>query len=361
MEMEKVVEELVHAAVTHDSTDIHLVPHPHAYAVQFRSLGQLIPHAEFSVREGERLISHIKFMASMDIGEKRRPQSGSFLLELSGFMMSLRISTLPTALSKESLVLRLLPQKGFLDMLKLSLFPGSAHKLLALLSHSHGLMILTGPTGSGKTTTLYSLIQHSASIHGRHVITLEDPVEKQNDQWLQVQVNEKAGLTYAAGLKAILRHDPDVIMVGEIRDEETARIAVRAALTGHLVLTTLHTRDAKGAVFRLLELGMKWHEIQQSLVAVTAQRLVNIVCPFCAGECTGICRDKRNRTQATVYEILSGSNLQAVLNEARGESSTCYYPLLKDLLRKGVALGYLSQKEYDRWIFEEEENEEASR
>ncbi|KMY54750.1 competence protein ComG [Bacillus sp. FJAT-27231] len=361
MMVEKAVEELLQEALTLNSTDIHFIPRTHSYAVQIRSQGQLIPHRQFSLREGERLISHFKFMASMDIGEKRKPQSGSFQLEVSSFLISLRISTLPTALSKESLVIRLLPQQGVPDLLQLSLFPSSAKKLLALLSHSHGLIIFTGPTGSGKTTTLYSLIQHSASQHGRNVITLEDPVEKQNDQWLQVQVNEKAGVTYSTGLKAILRHDPDVIMVGEIRDEETARIAIRASLTGHLVLTTLHTRDAKGAIFRLLEFGLKWHEIQQTLIGVTAQRLVNLLCPKCGADCSPHCPVKKQRRQATVYEILSGTDLQAVLNEAKGEASQYHYPLLKHLLRKGIALGYLSQTEYDRWVFEEEKSRKISR
>lgn len=361
MIVEKVVEEILSEALVLDSTDIHFIPRQHGYVVQFRSSGQLVPHTEFSLREGERLISHVKFMASMDIGEKRKPQSGSFQLELSGFVVSLRISTLPTALAKESLVIRLLPQQAVLDMFQLSLFPNSAQKLLALLSHSHGLIIFTGPTGSGKTTTLYSLIQHSANQHQRNVITLEDPVEKQNDRWLQVQVNEKAGVTYPTGLKAILRHDPDVIMVGEVRDEETARIAIRAALTGHLVLTTLHTKDAKGAVFRLLEFGLKWHEIQQTLVAVTAQRLVNLTCPQCGAVCSPDCRSGNRRKQATVYEILSGTNLQEVLKEAKGEGGDYQYPLLKDVLRKGIALGYLSQEEYHRWVFEEEKGDEVPR
>lgn len=356
------MDQLLQEALSLHSTDIHFIPRKHGYAVQFRSLGDLHPQTEFSLKEGERLISHFKFMASMDIGEKRRPQSGSFDLNMSGYSLSLRISTLPTALSKESLVIRILPQQTVPDLHQLSLFSNSAKKLLALLSHSHGLILFTGPTGSGKTTTLYSLIQHSADRLGRNVITLEDPVEKQNDAWLQVQVNEKAGVTYSAGLKAILRHDPDVIMVGEIRDEETAAIALRASLTGHLVLTTLHTKDAKGAVFRLLEFGLKWHEIEQTLVAVSAQRLVSIICPVCKEtDCSVDHHSAFKSKQATVYEILSGKDLQAVLKEAKGEQSDYHYPLLKDLLRKGIALGYLSQKEYDRWIFEEKKGREVSR
>lgn len=355
--IEETVEELLGTALSLQATDIHFIPRKHSYTIHMRSKGRLAPHGELSVREGERLISHFKFMSSLDIGEKRKPQSGSFHFDHSNLSLSLRISTLPTVLSRESLVMRLLPQQNILDLSQLSLFPDSLQKLLSLVSHAHGLIIFTGPTGSGKTTTLYSLIQHSVKELGRNVITLEDPVERNHDEWLQIQVNEKAGITYSTGLKAILRHDPDVIMVGEIRDEETARMAIRASLTGHLVLTTMHTRDAKGAVFRLLEFGLQWHEIQQTLIGVTAQRLVTILCPSCGEHGSVYCPCNRERRQAAVYEVLQGSSLQAVLKEAKGEDSTASYPLLKHALRKGIALGYLSQTEYDRWVLEEEKSE----
>ncbi|HZG73307.1 MAG TPA: competence type IV pilus ATPase ComGA [Chondromyces sp.] len=361
MSIEKVVEQLLDEAIKANSSDVHFIPRKHSYLIQLRTYGRLVPHTEFSLKDAERLISHFKFMASMDIGEKRKPQSGSFELNVKERTVSLRISTLPTALSKESLVIRILPQQTVFDLPQLSLFPHSARKLLALLTHSHGLMIFTGPTGSGKTTTLYSLVQHCVSELNRNVITLEDPVERQHDEWLQVQVNEKAGVTYSTGLKAILRHDPDVIMVGEIRDVETAKVAVRAAMTGHLVLTTLHTRDAKGAVFRLLEFGLQWHEIQQTLIGITAQRLINLACPTCGDSCSPYCTSRLKKKQATVYEILSGAQLQEVLKEVKGEESDYHYPLLKDLLRKGVALGYLSKSEFARWVFEEEKAKQVSR
>ncbi|MDQ0213859.1 competence protein ComGA [Oikeobacillus pervagus] len=354
MSIEKLVSKIIQEAVSLESTDIHLVPRKYGYLVQLRVLGKLTEHSTLSVKEAERLISHLKFMSSLDISEKRKPQSGSFQLDVNGIYTSLRVSTLPTAISKESLVIRILPQEIVLELPNLSLFQHSAHTLLAFLKHSHGLIIFTGPTGSGKTTTLYSLVQHSSNQLNRKVITLEDPVEKQNDYLLQVQVNEKAGVTYSTGLKAILRHDPDVIMVGEIRDEETAHIAIRAALTGHLVLTTLHTRDAKGAIYRLLEFGLKWHEIQQTLIAVTAQRLVNLTCPVCGDDCSPFCTTSRSRKRATVYEILSGKQLQNLLLEMDGKGGTYHYPLLKDVLRKGIALGYVPEKEFYRWVFEEE-------
>jgi competence protein ComGA len=297
-----------------------------------------------SLELGERLISHLKFRASMDIGERRRPQSGSFEWTIDHHLYYLRISTLPTLKSKESLVIRLLPQKASMPLQKLSLFPFSSKKLLALLQHSHGLLIHTGPTGSGKTTTLYSMISHCTTQLDRHVITLEDPIEKENDQVLQVQVNEKAGITYSTGLKAILRSDPDVIMIGEIRDQETAQIAVSAALTGHLVLTTLHASDAKGAIYRLMELGIKWHEINQALIGITAQRLVEVKCPFCGEDCSPFCTYNQSQKRAIVYEILHGLTLKSALKTANGEITPFDYLQLKDLLRKGIALGYLSEK-----------------
>ncbi|MDP4156938.1 MAG: ATPase, T2SS/T4P/T4SS family, partial [Bacillota bacterium] len=221
------------------------------------------------------------------------------------------------------------------------------------LKHAHGLIIFTGPTGSGKSTTLYSLLNETAHLFHRNVITLEDPIEKNYDSVLQVQVNEKAGITYATGLKAILRHDPDIIMVGEIRDSETAKIAVRAALTGHLVLTTMHTRDAKGAVYRLHEFGANWLEVEQTLVAVTAQRLVELTCPFCEDECTPFCYSGGRWKRASVFELLSGKNLHLTMKEAKGVKVDLNYRTLKDVIRKGIALGYIKESEYERLVYDE--------
>ncbi len=229
-------------------------------------------------------------------------------------------------------------------------------KLIALLKHSHGLIIFTGPTGSGKTTTLYSLLNETSHIFQRNVITLEDPIEKEYDQVLQVQVNEKAGVSYTTGLKAILRHDPDIIMVGEIRDAETAKIAVRAALTGHLVLSTLHTRNAKGAIYRLKEFGVNWLEIEQTLVAVTAQRLVELTCPFCPDECSPYCFSYGRWKRANVMELLSGKALNGVLKEAKGELLQNRHRLsnVKRLYKKRNCLGYIKENEYDHWVYHDE-------
>ncbi|WP_033828423.1 competence type IV pilus ATPase ComGA [Bacillus andreraoultii] len=351
--IEKRAKEIIEHAFSLHATDIHIIPKLKNTSIMFRLSHKLIPMMTIELDETERLISYMKFQAAMDIGEKRRPQNGSFQMNIFGQLVGLRLSTLPSIYS-ESLVIRLLPQETYIPFRHLSLFPKSTRLLLSMLKFSHGLIILTGPTGSGKTTTLYSLLQHSTKFLGRNVITLEDPVEKSNEELLQVQVNEKAGVTYSAGLKAILRHDPDIIMVGEIRDEETAEIAIRAALTGHLVLTTMHTKDAKGALYRLLEFGINWHEIEQTLVAVTAQRLVELICPYCLeGNCPIYCSHYKSGRTA-VYEILYGRALKDSLLEAKGETVSAKYPTLSKLIAKGVALGFLKESEYERWVHEVE-------
>jgi len=205
---------------------------------------------------------------------------------------------------------------------------------------------ITLATGSGKTTTMYALLEVIRKKKTRRIITLEDPVEKRSDDVLQIQINEKAGLTYETGLKAILRHDPDIILVGEIRDEETAKIAIRASLTGHLVMTTLHTNDAKGAIIRFMDYGITRQEIEQSLLAVAAQRLVELKCPFCRGKCSTLCKSMRQVRQASIYELLYGYELKQALKEADGECVTYKHETLESSIRKGYALGFLEDDVY---------------
>ena len=350
---EMLADRIVADAFRNQATDIHIIPRRKDTLVQFRLTSKLIPRLCLPREDCDRLISHFKFSANMDIGEKRRPQSGALICELDGKRIGLRLSTLPSN-QTESLVIRLLPQNEQIPFHQLSLFPSITRKLLALLKHAHGLIIFTGPTGSGKTTTLYSLLNETAHMFQRSVITLEDPIEKSYDSVLQVQVNEKAGVTYAAGLKAILRHDPDIIMVGEIRDSETAKIAVRAALTGHLVLSTMHTRDSRGAVYRLHEFGVNSLEVEQTLIAVTAQRLVELTCPYCGEDCSPYCYSYGRWKRASVFELLTGRNLNGVMREVRGESALINYPTIKDTIRKGIALGYIKETEYERLVYEDE-------
>lgn len=352
--IEALADRIIANAVEHHATDIHILPRKEDTLIQFRITNKLSPRMSLPKEECDRLISHFKFTAHMDIGERRRPQSGAVFTNVNGSSFGLRLSTLPSN-NRESMVIRLLPQQDKYSFDRLSLFPDMARKLLNLLRHSHGMIIFTGPTGSGKTTTLYSLLNETASRDQRSVITLEDPIEKECGTVLQVQVNEKAGVTYAAGLKAILRHDPDIIMVGEIRDAETARVAVRAAMTGHLVLTTMHTRDSPGAIHRLHEFGVNWLEVEQTLVAVTAQRIVELNCPYCGGECSPFCHSSGVRKRASVFELLSGNPLQAAIQSSRGENAKVVYKTLGSAIRKGIALGYIKESEYERLVFSHEE------
>ncbi|WP_141431610.1 competence type IV pilus ATPase ComGA [Bacillus sp. 03113] len=352
--IELLADRIIKEAVRNQASDIHIIPRKQDAIIQVRISNRLMPKYYLPNEECDRLISHFKFSASMDIGERRRPQSGSYSSIVDNQVIGLRLSTLPSS-HNESLVIRILPQQSQIPLLQISLFPSATRKLLALLKHSHGLIIFTGPTGSGKTTTLYSLLHETSYVYNRNVITLEDPIEKDHDFALQVQVNEKAGISYSTGLKAILRHDPDIIMVGEIRDSETAKIAVRAALTGHLVLTTMHTRDARGAIFRLKEFGVNWTEIEQTLVAITGQRLVELSCPFCNGACSPYCASYSKRSRASVFELLTGKALSAVLNETKNDQSKSHYETLKKVIRKGIALGFIKKEEYDRWVYENED------
>ncbi len=172
---------------------------------------------------------------------------------------------------------------------------------------------------------------------------------------LQIQVNEKAGITYSTGLKAILRHDPDIIMVGEIRDAETAHIAIRAALTGHLVITTMHTRDAEGAIHRLLEFGINKMEIEQTMIAVTAQRLVELVCPFCSDQCSSYCFSLNGRLKrASVFEIITGKKIQQILHNNNGIKTNKMHKTLAENICKGIALGFIKEQEYERWVYDDE-------
>ncbi|MGH7522367.1 MAG: ATPase, T2SS/T4P/T4SS family, partial [Gemmatimonadales bacterium] len=229
---------------------------------------------------GVPLVSRIKIMAQLDIADRLRPQDGRARVAVNGQPIDLRVSTLPAQLG-EKVVIRILDSRATVKSLdSLGLNPGEGEAIKRLLENHEGILLVTGPTGSGKTTTLYSCINQIKS-EGVNIVTVEDPVEYRMQGIVQVQVQEKAGLTFAAALRSILRQDPNVVLVGEIRDKETAQIAVQASLTGHLVLSTLHTNDAANAVTRLVDIGVEAYKIAASLRGVVAQRLMRKLCPTC--------------------------------------------------------------------------------
>jgi general secretion pathway protein E len=277
----RLVNAMIADAVEKRASDIHIEPFEKEFRVRFRVDGVLF-NQETPPRELKAaIISRLKLMAKLNIAERRLPQDGRIKLKILGREVDLRVSTLPT-LYGESVVMRLLDRStgDFYDLRRL----GFDDHMLARMEHftslPHGIFLVTGPTGSGKSTTLYSALKR-INLPDKKIITIEDPVEYQMDGINQLHVNPQIGLTFASGLRHIVRQDPDVIMVGEIRDRETADIAIRAALTGHLVFSTLHTNDAPSAIQRLTDMGVETYLITSSLVAVLAQRLVRVICRNC--------------------------------------------------------------------------------
>ncbi len=277
----RLVNAMIASAIEMRASDIHIEPFEKEFRVRFRIDGVLY-NQEAPPRELKAaVISRLKLMAKLNIAERRLPQDGRIKLKLLGREVDLRVSTLPT-LYGESLVMRLLDRStGDLYDLRRLGFDG---RMLAQMEHftglPYGMFLVTGPTGSGKSTTLYSALKR-INLPDKKIITIEDPVEYQMDGINQLHVNPQIGLTFASGLRHIVRQDPDVIMVGEIRDRETADIAIRAALTGHLVFSTLHTNDAPSAITRLTDMGVENYLLSSSIVAVLAQRLVRVICPAC--------------------------------------------------------------------------------
>lgn len=271
---------LLMEAAKEKASDIHIEPYEKSIDVRFRVDGILKKVLGPPKIIHDALISRIKIVAGLDIAEKRLPQDGRIQLLVGGKSIDIRVSIIPTALGERA-VLRLLDRhSGILSLEMLGLEDSLLLSLKNALSRHNGIILVTGPTGSGKTTTLYaSLIR--LNTEDRNIITVEDPVEYQLSGIGQMQVNPKIGLTFSAGLRSILRQDPDIMMVGEVRDLETAEIAVHASLTGHLVLSTLHTNDAPSAATRLIDMGIKPFLVASSLVCVLAQRLVRVICPFC--------------------------------------------------------------------------------
>jgi general secretion pathway protein E len=280
----RLVNLLISKAIESRASDIHIEPFEKDLKVRYRIDGILHDVESPPKKLKAALISRVKIMSKLNIAERRLPQDGRIKLKVLGKDIDLRVSTLPT-LYGESVVMRILDKSNtsLYDIRRLGFPEDSLRDFQSLIHRPHGIFLLTGPTGSGKTTTLYSALS-SINLPDKKIITIEDPIEYQIDGVNQIHVNSQIGLTFAAGLRHIVRQDPDVIMIGEIRDLETAEIAIRAALTGHLVFSTLHTNDAPSAVTRLIDMGAEDYLIASSLLGVLAQRLVRVICPSCKTE-----------------------------------------------------------------------------
>ena len=276
------VNQVLRDAIELRASDIHLEPFEDEFRIRYRIDGVLqeVPVPAQLKRFQPAIVSRVKILSHLNIAEKRLPQDGRIKIRIEGSEVDIRVSVIPM-LHGEAVVMRLLRQSATLrGMGELDMDNRELECFRRVLQLPHGIILVTGPTGSGKTSTLYTAL-NEINDADRKIITIEDPVEYQLKGVNQIQVSEKAGLTFARGLRSILRHDPDVILIGEIRDQETAQIAVQASLTGHLVFSTLHTNDAPGALTRLVDMGVEPYLVASSLEAVLAQRLVRVLCPRC--------------------------------------------------------------------------------
>ncbi|RLM19429.1 type II secretion system protein GspE [Brenneria alni] len=277
----RLINAMLTEAIKDKASDIHIETYERYLQIRFRVDGVLREILRPQRKLASLLVSRIKVMARLDIAEKRIPQDGRMALRIGGRAIDVRVSTLPSSYG-ERVVLRLLDKNSVqLDLEALGMSPAHRQQLDTLIHRPHGIILVTGPTGSGKSTTLYAALRR-LNASERNIMTVEDPIEYELEGIGQTQVNAKVDMTFARGLRAILRQDPDVVLVGEIRDGETAQIAVQASLTGHLVLSTLHTNSALGALSRLQDMGVEPFLLSTSLLAVLAQRLVRTLCPECS-------------------------------------------------------------------------------
>ena len=290
--------EIVNDAIKMSASDIHFTQaDTGSILVQLRAGNLMIPRVHVDKETYEKMLAYIKFNASMDLSHPMQPQSGGLVIEEGDDMVSCRVSILPTA-KFQSMVLRVINIKMGKNLDEIPLFQNNVSSLKEIAQIEAGLILIGGPTSSGKTTTAYALIDHLKNVLGKSVITIEDPIEYQQPDIVQMQVNESAGMNYEVGIKEILRHDPDVIVIGEIRDQKTASNAIRAALTGHLVISTIHSRDNLGSIHRIMDLGIPVTDLSQSAVALVNQRLVT------AG-------DERK----ALFEICFGKDLEFVIEQ----------------------------------------------
>jgi type IV pilus assembly protein PilB len=274
-----VVEELLRKAIKEEASDIHIEPHEHTVVTRLRHDGMLGPGPPLPRSIFPSVLTRIKILADLNIAENRLPQDGRILHQLDDRRLDLRVSVFPT-IHGENVAIRVLDKNRSFGLESLGLAPKELALFRQCLTRQHGLFLVTGPTGSGKTTTLYSALSEINSVE-QNIVTLEDPVEYELPGIRQTQVNPRAGLTFVVGLRALLRQDPDVMLVGEMRDLETVEIAIRSAMTGHLVFSTLHTNEALGAIPRLMDMGVASYLLSSSLIGVLAQRLVRTICQEC--------------------------------------------------------------------------------
>ncbi|MDD3087773.1 MAG: ATPase, T2SS/T4P/T4SS family [Candidatus Omnitrophica bacterium] len=299
------VNQIIAEAIKMNATDIHIEIYADKVVLRYRIDGVLremkMPQDAYYIEPA--IVSRIKIMCHLDVVEHRLPQDGRAKVGLtSGQEVDLRVSVLPGYFG-ENIVIRILPSGILLDLDKIGFFPDDLKKFEVLLQKPHGIILITGPTGSGKTTTLYAALSRLNRKEVK-IISIEDPVEYAVEGITQIHVNPKVGLTFADALRSVLRHDPDIMMIGEIRDSETADLAIRSALTGHLVFSTLHTNDSASGVARLMDMGIESYLLASSVEVIIAQRLVRLLCPSCSGKGCEACSETGFKGRRPIYEIM---------------------------------------------------------
>jgi type II secretory ATPase GspE/PulE/Tfp pilus assembly ATPase PilB-like protein/8-oxo-dGTP pyrophosphatase MutT (NUDIX family) len=341
----RLVDQLLAEAISAGASDLHLEPEEQGIAVRHRVDGVLRPLRTLPRSVAPSLVSRVKILSGLDIADRMRPQDGRARVAVFGTVVDLRVSTLPVS-HGEKIVVRVLDGSAGLRTLESIGFDAEdLLRIRLLLEQREGLILVTGPTGSGKTTTLYAALRE-IQMRGVNVVTVEDPIEYRLPGIVQVQVHEKAGLTFGAALRSIVRQDPDVILVGEIRDKETAEIAIQASLTGHLVLSTLHTNDAASAVTRLIDIGVASYQIATAVKGVVAQRLVRRVCPDCAAVGCDACDGAGYRGRRAIAEILvtspeferrvaAGASTESLVEAAKASGCISLWESGLTLVRKG--------------------------
>jgi type II secretory ATPase GspE/PulE/Tfp pilus assembly ATPase PilB-like protein len=348
----RLVNQIILEAYKKRATDIHIEPYRGKVSLRYRIDGKLHdqPVSDDFMRFLPPILSRVKIIANLNIVERRVPQDGKAIVKITDQVLDLRVSFMPTP-HGESVVIRILPAKVRWDLANLGLLKDDVAKFDALLKNTSGILLVTGPTGSGKTTTLYSCID-KINTKDRKILSIEDPIEYEITGITQIQVNPEVGLTFARGLRSMLRQDPDVMMVGEIRDKETAEIAIRVALTGHLVLSTLHTNDAASGVTRLMDIGIPPYLLESTVKAFIAQRLVRVICDGCSEEDRGVQQSVKERI---VRSMGSGSVHALKVYKGRGcekcsftgfHGRTAIFEILEltDEIRKMITLGSMASE-----------------
>jgi len=375
---ENLLELILNSAINNRASDIHFEPHREDVVIRFRIDGVLIVYTKVDLKEYQKLLSKIKILGNMDITEKRKPQDGKAYIKISESNYDLRLSTIPIIYG-EKLVVRILYGEIFEhDISKINMSEFQREKLNKMVSTKHGLILINGPTGSGKSTTLYSILK-VINKKDINITTLEDPIEIQIEGINQVSLNRKANITFATGLRSILRQDPDILMIGEIRDEETANLAITAALTGHKVYSTIHTKTPKEVYYRLEDMGVKSYLIKDSLVGIISQRLIRTLCP----RCKKIDKDiKLNGETVSIYKASACNYCNYTGYKGRKSVSSVVY--IDDKMKKAISNifqeisefsnfemivnlnylleeGFISYEDYNVFLLEEDLNYEENK